>query len=243
MVSCAYNRRAGIRRGFTLIELLVVIAIISILAAILFPVFAQAREKARSISCLSNTKQLGIALMMYAQDFDERYPFGHMNDADADGDALSWVDSVQPYIKTKLLHRCPSDSSPAWNAADEPRVTSYGLNAYFTPNHPPYFGLGMAAITRPAECIVVAELADPVTEDHFMPMMWGTPPKVNDPDGMEEQWDPNTREPKQVAIRRHQGGANYAFSDGHAKWLRFERTWQQTIGDPPRVDWYDPEKP
>jgi prepilin-type processing-associated H-X9-DG protein len=76
-----------------------------------------------------------------------------------------------------------------------------------------------------------------------MPMMWGTPPKVSDPDGMEEQWDPDAREPKQVAIRRHQGGANYAFTDGHAKWLRFERTWQQNPGEPPTIDWYDPGKP
>src|SRR5437762_7525147 len=93
------------RHGFTLIELLVVIAIIALLAAILFPTFAQAREKARAISCLSNCKQLGLAIMMYAQDNDERYPFGHVDDADTAGDAASWVDSVQPYIKTKLLHR------------------------------------------------------------------------------------------------------------------------------------------
>ncbi|MEI6431534.1 MAG: DUF1559 domain-containing protein, partial [bacterium] len=109
------NRAFTSRKAFTLIELLVVIAIIAILAAILFPVFAQAREKARSISCLSNDKQLGLALMMYAQDNDERYPFGHVNDADAEGDAQSWVDSVQPYVKSRLLHRCPSDSSAAWN--------------------------------------------------------------------------------------------------------------------------------
>ena len=73
-----------VRRGFTLIELLVVIAIIAILAAILFPVFAQAREKARSASCLSNLKQMGLAWMMYAQDYDEKFPF-----ADP-GDGANW---------------------------------------------------------------------------------------------------------------------------------------------------------
>lgn len=236
--TCVAARPA--RLGFTLIELLVVIAIIALLAAILFPTFAQAREKARTISCLSNCKQLGLAIMMYTQDSDERYPFGHMHDMDTAGDAPSWVDSVQPYIKTKLLHRCPSDSSSAWNATEEPRTTSYGLNAYFTPNHAPYFGLSMASILRPAECIIVAEVADSVTEDHFMPMMWGTPPKVNDPDGMEEQWDADKAEPKQVAIRRHQDGSNYVFSDGHAKWHRFAATWKQTPGNLPSVDWYDP---
>jgi prepilin-type N-terminal cleavage/methylation domain-containing protein/prepilin-type processing-associated H-X9-DG protein len=237
------NRAFTSRKAFTLIELLVVIAIIAILAAILFPVFAQAREKARSISCLSNDKQLGLALMMYAQDNDERYPFGHISDADAAGDAQSWVDSIQPYVKSRLLHRCPSDSSAAWNATDEPRTTSYGLNAYFTPNHAPYFGLAMAGITYPADCIVVAELADPVTEDHFMPMMWGNPPKVNDPNGREEQWDADKVEPKQVAIRRHTEGSNYAFADGHAKWLKFAATWQQKAGEPPAIDKYDPQRP
>ncbi|MBC7807537.1 MAG: prepilin-type N-terminal cleavage/methylation domain-containing protein, partial [Akkermansiaceae bacterium] len=70
-----YQRNQGrVKSGFTLIELLVVIAIIAILAAILFPVFAQAREKARQISCLSNQKQIGIAMMMYVQDYDETYP-------------------------------------------------------------------------------------------------------------------------------------------------------------------------
>ena len=155
---------------------------------------------------------------------------------------VGW-DSVQPYIKARLLHHCPSDNSAAWNAKDEPRTTSYGLNAYFTPNHPPYFGLSMAAINRPAECIVVTELTDPVTEDHFMPMYFGDPPKVDDADGREEQWDADKAEPKQIAIRRHQEGANYAFTDGHAKWLRFAATWQQKIGETPTIDEYDPQRP
>ncbi len=231
------------RNAFTLIELLVVIAIIAILAAILFPVFAQAREKARSVSCLSNCRQLGMSISMYAQDHDEAYPFGHISDGDVMGDAKSWVDTIQPYSKSPLIHHCPSDSSPLWDVPSERRTTSYGLNAYFTPNHPPYFGVRMASVNTPAQCIIVAELTDPVTEDHFMPMMFGNPPKVNDPDGMAEQWDMDRAEPKQVAIRRHQGGANYVFAEGHAKFHRFDQTWRQTTGQPPTVDWYDPEKP
>jgi prepilin-type N-terminal cleavage/methylation domain-containing protein/prepilin-type processing-associated H-X9-DG protein len=102
------------RRGFTLIELLVVIAIIAILAAILFPVFAQAREKARAISCLSNTKQLGLAVMMYVQDYDETYPWAYFWDQSLDWKANSYLWSsqrcIQPYMKNTDLYKCPDDS-------------------------------------------------------------------------------------------------------------------------------------
>ncbi len=89
------------RKAFTLIELLVVIAIIAILAAILFPVFAQARDKARQIACLSNAKQVGTAVMMYVQDYDEMYPSNHWG--------IYYV-TVQPYMKNGQVWRCPSYS-------------------------------------------------------------------------------------------------------------------------------------
>lgn len=110
--------------GFTLIELLVVIAIIAILSAILFPVFARARENARRTSCLSNTKQIGLAFVQYFQDYDERFP--HNKNA-----GTHWAnDSMQPYLKSRQVLRCSSDTSPQWpdGAAPANRVTSYVLN-------------------------------------------------------------------------------------------------------------------
>ncbi len=110
------------RRAFTLIELLVVIAIIAILAAILFPVFAQAREKARATACLSNTKQLGTAAMMYVQDYDEMYPcnswdnpYTGTKDNDIGQDTrtkVQWPWRLMPYVKNKQVFACPSDPNP-----------------------------------------------------------------------------------------------------------------------------------
>jgi prepilin-type N-terminal cleavage/methylation domain-containing protein/prepilin-type processing-associated H-X9-DG protein len=239
------------RSGFTLIELLVVIAIVAILAAILFPAFSAAREKARATACLSNTKQLAMAVAMYVQDWDEFFPTVRMPMTAGE----SWVELMQPYSRNRLLNRCPSDTSPAWNETP-PRLTSYGMNAYFDPYHPPYGDhmnprpFSLAAVASPSKCVFSVELAEfnsktgmAIKGDHFMPMYWGTPPRVNDPMMNMMMWDATKGEPTTLAIRQHQGGSNYAFVDGHAKWHRFEQTWQQFPGNPPTVDCYDPLRP
>ncbi|MER3474339.1 MAG: hypothetical protein C4335_09985 [Armatimonadota bacterium] len=98
------------QRAFTLIELLVVIAIIAILAAILFPVFARAREKARQTSCLSNMKQMGTSSMMYVQDYDERFPLSYYVSANAQGPcAFTYLGAVEPYVKNRQIYQCPSE--------------------------------------------------------------------------------------------------------------------------------------
>ncbi len=135
------NTKNG-RSAFTLIELLVVIAIIAILAAILFPVFARARENARRSSCQSNLKQIGLAVIQYNQDYDEKFPF--VIDAGPGGTfQMTWARAVQPYIKSVQVFQCPSDPdagqpigfagvkiSYAANSLYQNRVTGTGGNLY-----------------------------------------------------------------------------------------------------------------
>jgi prepilin-type N-terminal cleavage/methylation domain-containing protein/prepilin-type processing-associated H-X9-DG protein len=209
------------RRGFTLIELLVVIAIIAILGAILLPVFAQVREKAREATCLSNCRQVGTALALYTQDYDEGLPLNNHS-----GAAVGWLETAQPYIKNRLLYRCPSDTSQNWQAPlpgqAQLRKSSYATNAYLTPGG----GFMMlAAIQRPAECVYLAELADNKTGDHIHPQLWPRPGYTG------TVLQPHT----EIQTGRHQGGATYVFVDGHAKWQRFEQTFS-----PPARNWYYP---
>jgi len=170
------------KHGFTLIELLVVIAIIAILAAILFPVFAQAREKARTISCTSNFKQIALSITMYVQDYDEVMPPLMWSTADFfvnyDWQTdLTWPQMTQPYIKNWQLHRCPSD--PYANDATSLADMGYPSNAsglqkeyalglttdagfnymYLSPmNQQAQFrGVSLAAIQKPAYCLMLAD--------------------------------------------------------------------------------------
>ena len=98
------------KRGFTLIELLVVIAIIAILAAILFPAFAKARESARRITCVNNLKQIGTAIMQYTQEYDEKLPASRF----ATTPATTWQDAIKPYLQDAAVYRCPSNTGTAY---------------------------------------------------------------------------------------------------------------------------------
>ena len=237
------------RTAFTLIELLVVIAIIAILAAILFPVFAQAREKARAISCLSNGRQIGTALMLYLQDYDEKYPQEHpgtgnpvADDNNAQLEAIDYgspFDKILPYVAGKdsskvQLFLCPSDPDPHGKAITDSNgncisngapppgpLVSYIINAYYL------FGATLAQIDTPAQSIYVVERrssGNPSTDFcdvHYHPWLGET----EIPNG-----DTDTVNPTSIAAKRHSSGSNYVYADGHAKWKRFESTRKPFTG-------------
>ncbi|MER3401863.1 MAG: hypothetical protein C4336_05950 [Armatimonadota bacterium] len=225
------------RKAFTLIELLVVIAIIAILAAILFPVFAQAREKGRQTVCLSNMRQMGMAVQIYFQDYDEHFP---LDSHTGSGARWTWLFTLEPYTKTRLLYRCPSDPSTNW---DTPRPgqrttrrTSYGTNFWMLPNLtglPDCLGHNtLASIASPASVIYIAEMKENQSAgaDHYHPGAWRYPNECSSVYFIQPQ--------DELAMSWHSGGANYTFVDGHAKWYRFERTWTPDG----RVDLYDPRR-
>ncbi len=202
------------RRGFTLIELLVVIAIIAILAAILFPVFARAREKARQASCSSNMRQLALGVLMYVQDYDEMFSpecLGDMANGTAGvaGSKWCWLINVDPYIKNTQIMRCPSDSAHT----GAPRSESYGINCFNCS------AKSLATLTAPADTMLLIENGG---NQHAKPFdatgMAGracTHPASTCCGG-------NVRDGSYKLGARHNDGMNLAYCDGRVKWLKFD---------------------
>lgn len=121
------------RTAFTLIELLVVVAILGILAAILFPVFGRARENARRASCQSNLRQIGMGLVQYLQDYDEKMPFSAFGlttaDTTADGTQYKWMDAIFPYVRSEQVFVCPSDQAVGVKYIAQRNLATYGLSS------------------------------------------------------------------------------------------------------------------
>jgi prepilin-type N-terminal cleavage/methylation domain-containing protein len=152
------------RNGFTLIELLVVISIISILTAIIFPVFASAREKARATSCASNLQQLGLAVFMYTQDYDERLPLS-ASTITTPPFFVNWNNIIDPYVRDKRVWQCPSSKIPLLDGTGTP-TSDYGYNAFYLnglkldfSNFSTAVGIPIGKINTPTEVILLIDSA------------------------------------------------------------------------------------
>lgn len=244
------TRRCRSTTGFTLIELLVVIAIIAILAAILFPVFSQARERARQTACMSNMRQIGVSVNMYVQDYDESYPASNEQSLDwgpgpwGENGALvtnyrsisRWVPQLMSYVRNTRVFSCPSDphgrrnqnNGKAWTT---PFPVSYGPNRFFmTPGGQyggPLTSVTLASVDQPTEKYLMGDSA----------AAWGFDlsaianlryanydPTLGQNDWTAAQFIERGRaaldDSQAGSLARHAQGSNVMFADGHVRWLR-----------------------
>ncbi len=234
------------RRAFTLIELLVVIAIIAILAAILFPVFAKAREKARQITCTSNEKQLGLAFIQYVQDNDETYPDATLG-AFGIRWGTGWAGAIYPYVKSTGLYKCPDDVTNPNGTNPVSVPVSYGLNTDITRSD--NLSGKLSALASPAQTVQLFEVAgsavnvtDPgelgstgyasMVGNGFNTIICGPDGNncalpytgsvvyatgVDDNGASTYATQPGNWNSQQQG--RHTGGSNYLMADGHAKFV------------------------
>ena len=253
--------------GFTLIELLVVIAIIAILAAILFPVFAKVREKARQTTCLSNQKQIGLAIVQYTQDNDEYFPLSNLQ---ALNGQVGWANLIAPYVKEVRAYHCPDFSG----AVDSSLAEQYQNTTTYNYNTMLGYGDGsvskmatfemspdsqsLAALQQPTQTVMLME-AFPYDASSGRPWgsgytcsglivanwsesnLWGNPCS-----NMSLDYDPKGFESgiQRGAVQVHTGGGNYAFTDGHVKFYRPEKLYGaatsfQVSGDGPTFHIHD----
>ena len=198
------------RNAFTLIELLVVIAIISILAAILFPVFARARENARRASCMSNLKQIGLGVMQYIQDYDEHYPIYKLAGVD-----LGWADEIQPYIKSVQVFHCPSDASKFSSDPTATGYTSYWYNLTLT-------SVNEAQLSSASLTILNGDGRADVGKSYFYYNGCSINGNASDiPCGSTTPYITMKKNYQSDGLfGRHLDGANYSFADGHVKWYK-----------------------
>jgi prepilin-type N-terminal cleavage/methylation domain-containing protein/prepilin-type processing-associated H-X9-DG protein len=227
-------RSGRIGRGFTLIELIVVITIMSILAAILFPVFAHAREKARASICLSNCRQIGVGIMLYSQDYEEAYPlYAHYPNHDH-----WWFEVIQPYIRSEDVFACPDvgvhqpSASYGWNGygANYEHVIMYGPGWSWTQEPGTQGPARQSNLGRPAETIMIADAQG----ETGWAKGWGWAAvycTIDLPNGVFWYRDVGLDKTWGLSDRHNEGG-NYILADGHARWMRRETVinWSKDPG-------------
>lgn len=209
---------AARRSGFTLTELLVVIAIIAILAAILFPVFARARENARRSSCQSNLKQIALGIFQYTQDYDEKFPI--YRTAMSPPNPYAWSDAIQPYMKSLQLYQCPSEPTPPTNDPVAAGYTDYALNLRLmygdVTGADESAGDGgsksLSILTQPS---ITVMMTDFYATNPTNAWIVGCDPRPCTA-GLATWRDPNATN---YALR-HLDGMNFSFTDGHVKWYK-----------------------
>jgi len=229
------------KKAFTLIELLVVIAIISILASILFPVFARARENARRASCLSNLKQIGLGVMMYTQDYDEKYPAAvQPNNQEPSADLGGWWYSnywywpqlLDPYTKSEQVFFCPSSPKGTTSPFSATQTYNYGANLLIMRNnvssnvYPP---ISLASIGSPASTYLLMDAGwnrIDIYEAYTSATGWAYIPGSG-AFGAPEKGANTSTYPSDFQTGRHFDGVNITFADGHVKWLKSSVVWNE----------------
>ena len=221
------------KTAFTLIELLVVIAIIAILAAILFPVFARARENARRSSCQSNLKQIGLGIIQYQQDYDESFPLAVTGSSSAVSQPpVGWADEIQPYLKSLQIYQCPSDTNGPGTDPTQPGYTDYWYNSDMSSNMdtsvipnaiqiPSNVSVNISVLANPTLTIMNGdgESANGTAAYRCNGASSTNPAQYNDltkPITSTTTGSVSTS----AVVNRHLEGANLLFADGHVKWSK-----------------------
>jgi len=235
------------KRGFTLIELLVVIAIIALLAAILFPVFARARENARRTSCQSNLKQIGLGLLQYVGDYDDRLPASAYGGVAADSNnstAYKWMDAIFPYVKSEQIFICPSDSGAEYvynrNIAagqSSRKYGSYGQNGAYrdagdsqTPPRSAAYLISLSLIPNAAATVWATDNNNREEINGSYGFSWANALPPNSP-----VITTNAAGQRQLEkiIERHLETTNVLYCDGHVKALKLDALAKtKTLVDP-----------
>lgn len=214
VVSCSEQNYRYRKMGFTLIELLVVIAIIAIIAAILFPAFARARDNARRAGCMSNVKQIGLGVMQYTQDYDEKYPFntiGGVLDYSSTTADPNWIAQTQPYIKSWQLFACPSGLPAGSAQTGNPAYYPSGNNRSNYVANSLVIGLpirirSLSTVSNVAGTVMVSEF------QHAYSLAFQLPQLQNSTTNAYTLWNYSSLN------NVHFGGGSQLFADGHVKW-------------------------